>query len=250
MCFFRSKRIEIKLFTFLLAYLIVGQSIVAFCGSDRIYPSNKVTLYRGDRVVGNYTQEAPLPEGSVIASDGRCAVKLDDFYLVAEDQSLFSINTSGEQRNLFIKQGTLYFKTSAMKRAFSFITPNGPINIQRIRLDAASDASIKGYVTVAENRSELGVAEGGSMDVFTDNGIKTIAPGKKLILSQADMDIGLPEEAPPAAKQPPEPQPQEKSNRTKIAYGALGVAAIAGIALGLGGGGGGGGGGTVSPSTP
>jgi hypothetical protein len=77
----------------------------------------------------------------------------------------------------------------------------------------------------------------------------TIDAGQKIILSQADMDIGLPEEDEPAAQQPPEPQPA-KTNKNKIIYGTLGAAAIVGLALGLGGGGGGGGGGDVSPSTP
>jgi hypothetical protein len=103
-------------------------------------------------------------------------------------------------------------------------------------------------VAVTENRTELGVAEGGSMDVFTDDGLMTIQSGKKIILSQADMDIGLPESSEPAAKQPPKPEPGMSSGR-KIGYGALGVGAIAGIAMGLGGGGGGGDS-AVSPSTP
>ncbi len=256
MIVFRKKRIEIRIVVFALAFLMASQGAAVLADSDRIYPTNKATLYRGDKVVGVYTKEAPLPEGSIISADGRCAVKLDDLYLVGEDQSLFSINTSGMQRNLFVKAGTIYFKTSAMKRDFAFITPDGPINVQRIRLNAAfGDGSIKGYVTVTKNQSELGVAEGGSMDVFTDNGLMTIQSGRKIILSQADMGIGLPEDEKPAAEQPPaDKQPAESkpglSKNKKIAYGALGVVAIAGIAMGLGGSGGGGGGGSVSPSTP
>ena len=252
MVFFRKKRIEIRMVVFLLTFLMASQGVAVLADSDRIYPTKKVTLYRGDKIVGVYTKEAPLPEGSIISADGRCAIKLDDLYLVGEDQSVFSINTAGRQRNLFVKEGTVYFKTSAMKRAFAFITPDGPISVQRIRLNAAfGDGSIKGYVAVTENQSELGVSEGGSMDVFTDNGLMTIESGKKIILSQADMDIGLPEDEKPAAQQPPEPKPGMSTGK-KVAFGAIGVAAIAGIALGLGGGGGGGsdGGGSVSPSTP
>lgn len=253
MVFFRKKRINMKVFVFLLSFFMVGQGVVALAGSDRIYPTNKVTLYRDDKIVGVYTKEAPLPEGSIISTEGRCAIKLDDLYLVAEDKSVFSINTSSRQRNLFIKEGTVYFKTSAMSRSFSFITPNGQISVQSIRLNAAfGDQAIKGYVAVSKNQSELGVAEGGSMDVFTDNGLMTIQSGNKIILAQADMDIGLPKSEEPAAEQPPEPKKGWSTGR-KIGVGALGVAAIAGIALGLGGGGGGddgGGGGTVSPSSP
>ena len=210
-----------------------------------------MTLYRGDTIVGVYTKEAPLPEGSIISADGRCAVKLDDLYLVGEDQSVFSINTSGRQRNLFIKKGTVYSKTSAMTRSFSFITPDGPISVQRIQLNAAAGGgALKGLVTVTDNSSELGVVEGGSMIVLTDNGMRTIQSGNKIILSQADMDMGLPEDEETAAKQPPKSKPRMSSTSKKIVYGTLGVAAIAGLALGLGGGGSGGGGGTVSPSTP
>jgi ferric-dicitrate binding protein FerR (iron transport regulator) len=248
----RSKKIGIKLVVLWLTLFMACQGGVALAGSDRIFPTGKVTLYRGDKTVGVYTKEAPLPEGSVISTDGRCAVKLHDLYLVAEDQSVFSINTSGRQRNLFIKEGTIYFKTSSMRRAFAFITPNGQISVQRIRLNASfSDGAINGYIAVTENQSELGVAQGGSMDVFTERGPMTIQSGKKIILSQADMDIGLPEDEAPAAQQIPETKPPTSTGR-KIVYGALGVAAVAGIALGLSGGGGGGdnGGGSVSPSSP
>ncbi|WP_372683972.1 hypothetical protein, partial [Desulfosarcina sp.] len=181
MIFLRKKRIQIRILVFSLAFLMVSQSVPVLADADRIYPTNKVTLYRGDTIVGVYTKEAPLPEGSIISADGRCAVKLDDLYLVGEDQSLFSINTSGRQRNLFIKKGTVYFKTSAMNRSFSFITPDGPISVQRIQLNAAAgDGALKGLVTVTENQSELGVVEGGSMIVLTDNGLMTISSGKKI----------------------------------------------------------------------
>ena len=256
MIFLRKNRIEIRILVFSMAFLMVSQSVAVLAEADRIYPTNKVTLYRGDKVVGVYTKEAPLPEGSIISTDGRCAVKLDDLYLVGEDQSEFSINTAGRQRNLFIKKGTVYFKTSAMTRSFSFITPDGPISVQSIQLNAAAGgSSLKGLVTVTESRSELGVVEGGSMIVSTDKGLMTIQSGKKIILSQADMDIGLPEVEEPAAEQPPaDKQPQESkprmSRNKKIVYGTLGAVAVVGIALGLGGSSGGDGGGSVSPSTP
>jgi hypothetical protein len=240
---------------FWLTVFMIGQSVVALAGADRIYPSNQVTLWRGDQKIGVYTQEAPLPEGAIISTDGRCAIKLDDLYLVAEDQSVFSINTTGRQMNVFVKQGVVYFKTSAMNHALAFVTPNGLINVQQIRLKAAfGGASLKGYLAVTEKQSELGVAEGGAMDVVTDDGLMTIEAGKKIILAQADMDIGLPEEDQPSAEQPAEqPAKQKKgwSTRKKITIGVVGAGLLGGIIIGLAGGGGGGGdGGDVSPSSP
>jgi hypothetical protein len=247
---FRKNGFSIKILTLWLSFFMVGQSAIAFDGADRIFPTGKATLWRGDQEIGVYTQEAPLPEGAIISTEGRCAIKLDDLYLVAEDKSVFSISTTGRHRNLFVKQGVVYFKTSAMKHELSFVTPNGQINVQQIRLKAAfGDASLKGYVAVTEKQSELGVAEGGAMDVFTDDGLTTIEAGKKIILAQADMDIGLPEEEKPSAEQPPE-QKKGWSTGKKVAIGAVSVGALAGILMGLGGGGGGGGGGEVSPSSP
>jgi hypothetical protein len=258
----KKNRSGCKLFIFFLVFLMLNQSIIVLAGADRIYPTKTVTLYRGDQRIGEYTKEAPLPEGIVISTNGRCAVKLDDLYLVAEDQSVFSINTSARKRNLFVKKGVIFFKTSSLNRSLAFITPNGPVDVQRIRLHASADGgTITGFLSVSEQQTQLGVAQGGALDVLTDKGPTTIESGKKIILSQADMDIGLPDGEEPAAQELPETKPEstaaqeppETKPKTttgkKIAYGALGVAAIVALA-GAGGGGGGGGGGSVSPSTP
>ncbi|MGA6924780.1 MAG: hypothetical protein WBY88_03800, partial [Desulfosarcina sp.] len=102
---FRSKKIEHRILVFLVSFLMISPGSVVLAGSDRIFPTEKVTLYRGDQIVGVYTQEAPLPEGSFISTEGRCAVKLSDLYLVGEDGSLFSIQTNSRQRNLFVREG-------------------------------------------------------------------------------------------------------------------------------------------------
>jgi hypothetical protein len=248
-----TNRIEIKVIVLLLTAFMVNPGVAVGANSDRIYPTIKVTIYDGDKKVGGYTREAPFPEGATISTTGRCAIKLGDLFLVAEDLSVFSSNTSGRQRNLFIREGTIYFKTSKMRQPLTLITPKGEITVQSIRLDAALyDKSIKGYVTVTAGQSELGVVEGGSMDVLTDNGQVTIKSGHNLILSQAEMDIG----APPEGEQPTEEETQKpkavKWTGTQIALATLGALAGIGLLIGAagGGGGGGGGGGVVSPSSP
>ena len=253
----RKKRAGIQHLAFFLIVLMTGQSTVALAGMDRILPSGEATLWRGDQKIGIYTREAPLPEGAIISTEGRCGVKLDDLYLVAEDQSVFSINTAGQRMNVFVKQGTVYFKTTAGQQKLAFVTPNGQIGVQRIRLQAAfGDASLTGYLAVTGDKSELGVAEGGVMDVLTDDGLMSIGAGQKIILAQADMDIGLPEkedqkEDQPATVEQPKSQKKGWSTRKKVTIGAISAAALGGLVLGLGGGGGGGGGGgTVSPSSP
>ena len=85
---------------FILTIAILNPGAAVGAGSDRIYPTKDVTIYNGDKMVGIYSREAPLPEGVTISTNGRCAIKCGDLYLVAEDQSVFSANTPGRQRNL------------------------------------------------------------------------------------------------------------------------------------------------------
>ena len=257
---------KVERITIVLCIIVILSCIglTASAETDRIYPTNKVFIYNGSQKTGVYTREAPLPEGAIISTDGRCAIKLDELFLVGEDKSVFSTNTSGYQRNLLIKEGTIYFKTSEISRIITFITPDGHISVQRIRLNTAlNDQSIMGYVKVEENSSELGVVQGGALDIITEDGQKTIKTGEKIILSQADMDIGAPEPQPPESEPPSDEQPPEqkkgmsKTMQATIIGGVavLALGALAGAAGGGGGGGGGSGGGSdggsdVSPSTP
>ena len=262
-----KSRIKINAIVLFLTIALLSTGVAVGAGSDRIFPTKKVTIYDGDKKVGVYTKEAPFPEGATISTNGRCAIKLGDLFLVGEDQSVFSSNTSGRQRNIFVREGIIYFKTSAMRHPLTLITPDGHITVQNIRLDVAfNDHSIKGYLAVTKGHSELGVVEGGSMDVLTDNGQVTIKSGHNIILSQADMDIG----APPKGEKPVEGEPQKPSGEkpaeevpqkpkavswtgTQIALATLGALAGFGLIIGVAGGGGGGGsggGGTVSPSSP
>lgn len=226
--------------------------IMAYAGG-RLIPNGPVTLYQTDKAIGVYTREAPLPEGVFLMSEQRCAVLLHDLYLVAEPHALFAVDTSGNQRNLSIKDGIIYFKTGDMRRPLHFITPAGQISVHQIRLQAGlGETSIKGYVAAYQDRSELGVAEGGSMVVSTDQGVMTVSAGSRIILAQAHMDLGLSEEEDEPEAEPPSPKPSGWTQQQKIAAGALGAGAVGGILLGLSGGGGGGGGGgvSVSPASP
>ena len=231
--------------------------------SARIYPTGKITIYNGNQRVGEFNKEAPVPEGFLIAADGRCGVRMEDIYLVAEDKSLFSVATSANLRKLLIKEGTLYFAVSDMSRSLNFVTPSGTLAVLDILLNtAANSPKLKGYVSVKQNGSEIGIIEGGSMIVSTQQGEMMIESGKKLTLAQADMDVGAPEETEASDEKEGKEEKDGKeekpgmSRNQKIIVGAIAVAAVAvgvGALAGGGGGGGGGGGddgGSISPSSP
>lgn len=235
--------------------------------SARIYPTGKITIYSGEKKVGEFSKEAPLPKGFLIATDGRCGVKMESVYLVAEDKSLFSVAATANLRKLRIKEGKVYFAMSGNFPSLSFITPTGNLAVLDILLNAAANNQpLKGYVSVTQKGSELGVIEGGSMVISTQQGEMMIKSGQRIILAQVDMDVGPPvEEQKVDEKEGQESQEDQEvqegqevkpgmSGTTKIIVGAVAVGAVAAgvgaLAGGGGGGGGGDGGGPISPSSP
>ncbi|MEE4607142.1 MAG: hypothetical protein V2J65_38110 [Desulfobacteraceae bacterium] len=267
------KKLGLKFLAIGLSFALALPGFASELKSARIYPTGKITIYSGDQRVGEFSKEAPFPEGFLIAADGKCGVKMEHIYLVAEDRSLFSVATSANPRKLLVKEGTVYFAISKMSHPLSFITPSGSVAVLDILLNAATVSSpLKGYVSVKQNRSELGIIKGGSMIVSTQQGEMMIESGQRIILAQADMDVGAPEELEKSDEEEGKAQEategekaaKEKkagmSKNTKIVLGAVGGAVVIGGigALAAGGGGGGGSGGnggddgddSASPSSP
>jgi len=229
----------------------------------RILPKGKVTLFNGSQRVGEFHSEAPLPEDTLLSVQGECGVKLSHLYLVAIDQSLFSITTNNSSRILFVQKGTVYFALSSTPHTLVFQTPDGVITTNDIMLKASStNRLLKGYVYVEEGITRVGVLEGGSMLVtVADDKPQLVSPGHELRLAQADIfkeegkteDETLDETAEPSETDGAdiEDETAETGGMSTVTKVVIGAIAIGGIAAALGGGGGGGGdGGGVSPSSP
>ena len=218
----------------------------------RILPKGKVTLFHGNQKVGEFRSEAPLPENTLLSVQGECGVKLNHLYLVALDQSLFSITTNNNSRTLFVQKGTVYFALSSTPYTLVFQTPDGVITTNDIMLKASStNQLLKGYVYVEEGITRVGVLEGGSMIVtVTDDKPQLVAAGHELRLAQADIfkEEGKAEkEKPDETDEPGKTDEAGKAGETAATGGmstttmvVLGAIAIGGIALAAGGGGGGG----------
>ena len=260
-------KLGLKILAIGLSFALALPGFSSGLKSARIFPAGKITIYSGNQRVGEFNKEAPFPDGFLIATDGRCGVKMEDIYLVAEDKSLFSVATAANLRELLIKEGTVYFAVSRMSHSLNFFTPSGNLAVLDILLNAAAGSpQLKGYVAVKPSGSEIGVIEGGSLIVSTEQGEMMIESGKQLTLAQADMDVGAPEEKEASdekevkqeieGKEEIEKKPAMSRNQ-KIIVGAIGVVAVAaGVGAFAGGGGGGGGGGgsddggSISPSSP
>lgn len=253
-------RLKIMIVFTILVFTSTGFSAGFSVG--RILPKGKVTLFHGNQKVGEFRSEAPLPENTLLSVQGECGVKLSHLYLVALDQSLFSITTNNNSRTLFVQKGTVYFALSSTPYTLVFQTPDGVITTNDIMLKASStNQLLKGYVYVEEGITRVGVLEGGSMIVtVTDDKPQLVAAGHELRLAQADIfkeegkaEKEKPDETDEPGKTDETGKPDETaatggmSTITKVVLGGL---AIGGIAAAAGGGGGGGGDAVASPAGP
>lgn len=221
----------------------------------RILPKGKVVLFHDNQKVGEFRSEAPLPEDTLLSVQGECAVKLSHLYLVAIDQSLFSITTNNSSRTLFVQKGTVYFALSSTPYTLVFQTPDGVITTNDVMLKASSAGRLlKGYVYVEEGITRMGVLEGGSMLVtVADDKPQVVSSGHELRLAQAEIfkEDGTPEEDKPSETDETgetEEPAEGMSTTTKVVLGTIAVVGIAAAAAG--GGGGGDGGGSPPPASP
>jgi len=219
----------------------------------RIIPKGTVTLFQGTRKVGAFSSEAPFPEGVFLSVQGDCAVKMSDLYLVAIDKSLFSVKTFHDSRRLMVNNGTVYFGLAATPYSLVFQTPDGVVTTHQIILNASAKSSLlKGYVSVTESITRVGVLEGGSIILSVDDGeTKKINAGQELRLAQAGLFDELKEK-----KEEPKAEEEKIANTdkgwpttTKVLVGVGSVAVGIGIAALLSGGGGSGDG-APSESSP
>ncbi len=250
-------RLKIMIVFIILIFTSTGFSAGMPVG--RILPKGKVTLLHDNQKVGEFRSEAPLPEGTFLSVQGECGVKLSHLYLLALDQSLFSITTKNRSRTLFVQKGTVYFALSSTPYTLVFQTPDGVITTNEVMLKASSISRLlKGYVYVEEGITRVGVLEGGSMLVtVTDDKPQVVAAGQELRLAQADIfkEEGKTEKETPAETE--KTGEAGKAGKTAAAGGmstvtkvVIGAIAIGGIAAAAGGGGGGGGDAVASPGSP
>jgi hypothetical protein len=124
---FRKHNTNFKGMAIFVLLAFASTAFSAGLQTGRIIPKGKVALYHGNQKIGEFSSEAPLPEGTFLSVENECVVKIKDLYLVGIDKSLFSVKTNTGSRELTVKHGTVYFALSTMPHILVFITPDGVI---------------------------------------------------------------------------------------------------------------------------
>jgi hypothetical protein len=70
----------------------------------RIVPTGKVSIIKDGNVIGEFNQEAPLPEGFLLRCESECVIQMDDVDMQVEPKTAFSVNPMASHRLFFTKR--------------------------------------------------------------------------------------------------------------------------------------------------
>ena len=183
--------------------------------TPRIIPIGRVSIIENDQVVGEFSQEAPLPEGSLLRCEDRCSVKMEDTYMVADSGTEFSLTPAADKIGLYVKTGTVYFAINESSRPIQVTTPSGDATTGDLTM---SENEVTGFVRVSENETEVGVIGGGTMMVETASGQMAVAPGEQVSITTIETEAYV---------------AGDEGERSTMTYVALGVAQVAVLAGGI-----------------
>ena len=170
----------------IVSFVFATVGFAANVNSARIIPKGTVSIIKDGNVVGEFSNEAPLPEGSLLKCDEQCAVKTDDVYMVAQPDTVFSVSPMANPNELSVQEGTVYFSIDESSRPLQFDTPAGVVTTLETSL---TDSELRGYVRVVRNEAEVGVIGGGTMIVDTPSGEMAILPGEKVTLAMVNPPV-------------------------------------------------------------
>jgi len=223
-------KIWVICYVFLWNFLFQTTTYSLEFNNGRIIPSEKINLYSGKSKIGEYRKEAPLPENTLLNCIGDCGIKLKDLSFVALDGSWFDVRTNKTDRVFEISEGAFGFAFSNLSRQIIFSTPNGTMVVKSMKKEALSEPdTLKGYLYVFQDTTELGIFEGGSLKVLALNEEKNIYKNDPLILSQ---NINVPDKP----SEPDQEQDQKAKTKQKEKKQGLLQKIVAALLLFLGGG--------------
>ena len=149
----------------------------------RIVPTGKVSIIERGNVIGEFNQEALLPEGFLLRCEAKCAVQLDDVNMEIEPKTAFSVSPMKNHHDLKVQQGTVYYSLNQSSRPLHFDTPVEKATIGNIYV---TSGKLKGYVRAVKDVTEIGVLGGGTMVLEVGSDKMPIFSGEKLAIAITD----------------------------------------------------------------
>jgi hypothetical protein len=236
----RKKTLKLKVFVVLLSLAMTTAGFSANAGSARITPSGTVSIIENGQVVGQFSQETPLPEGSLLRCEDKCTINMGDTYMVVDPGTEFSVTPGAESTALYVKTGTVYYSINESSRPIQITTPSGDATTGDLRM---TENELRGYVRVSGNETEIGVIGGGTMMVQTASGDMAVTPRNAVTITSVGSETS-------GAAAGDTGGGLTRNQKIGIGVATAAVLTAGGIALASSGGGSSGGGGGGSPAAP
>jgi hypothetical protein len=162
--------------------------------SGHVLPQGDVLIYEQGKPQARFHQEFPLPEGSLIACNGSCLVRINKISLLANDKSRFALSEGQEGWILLVEQGKVNFSLAPGSPVLIFHTPDHVLVARRGITPAATDSTVEGVIEVVEGKTTLTLSQG-QLQVGINGEEQLLQAGNHIQLAQ--LPTGVPEEAPP-----------------------------------------------------
>jgi hypothetical protein len=192
-----------------------------------VLPQGDVLIYEQGKPLARFHQEFPLPEGSLIACNGACLVRINKISLLAGDKSRFALSEGQEGWNLLIEQGKVNFILLSGSPPLIFHTPYHVLVTKGVITPAATDSTTEGMIEVTEGKTTLALTQG-QLQVLIDGEEQLLQAGSRIQLAQ--LPTAAPTETPPPPA--PVPSPAADTGPGEGTYAGIGLGA-AGMGFGL-----------------
>ena len=171
----RKKTLIVKVIVIFIFFAFATTGFAA-----RIVPVGKVSIIKGGYVIGEFNQEALLPDGFLLRCEAKCVIHLDDVYLEVEPKTAFSVSPMANRNDLMVQKGTVYFSLKESSRPLHFDTPIENATIGNLFL---IDDELQGYVRAVEDVTEIGVLRGGAAMLGIGSDEIAVFSGEKLTIA-------------------------------------------------------------------
>ena len=163
----------------IIILMLVSPAIVLGADTNigRIYPTDKVDIYKNGVKVNEFSSEVPLPNGLLISCRGKCTVKTDWLTLAVDDGSQLSITMNEFRRELYLKKGSLKYILSDYQTSGVLRTPCAQVPF----VSVPGDEIAKGDISASSVSTEISLLVGGLLVISGPEGEVEIEPGKKAL---------------------------------------------------------------------
>lgn len=160
--------------------MFAASSLAAMNGT--VFADGKVTLYKDGEVTQQFSGKGLIDENALMVCEGWCAMRLGGISFTADNDTAMAFKKDADGVKVFVKKGTVSFRTSDADKKISFIAPAGQLaSTNGYIFNADTEKIASGYYSIDEKTAEIGMQDGGVV-LTTSSETITVPQGQAIQL--------------------------------------------------------------------